>query len=237
MVMRICSMQLDCLSSGVLADMLAEIGRPRSDGPQRARAWPALSDRQQSTDCCVDEDELSFEQLVERYYQPLYRFALGLSGRENDAWDLTQQTFYRWATKRHQLLDPSKAKSWLFTTLHREFLNSLRRQSRFPHLDIQTTQMELPPVPPAAEARTDGDIILEALARVEEPFRSPLVLFYLEDHSYKEIAEILGVPPGTVMSRISRGKALLRQLLADRPPLAGGGSPGTPLEAKPDGKF
>jgi RNA polymerase sigma factor (sigma-70 family) len=228
-------MPLDCLSSGVWADMLAQVDRPRFEGWKRARARLATPEREQSADCCVDDDGLSFEQLVELYYQPLYRFALGLSGRENDAWDLTQQTFYRWATKQHQLLDRSKAKSWLFTTLHREFLNSLRRQTRFPHLDIETTNHELPPVPPTAEAEADTDIVREALARVEEPFRSPLVLFYLEEHSYKEIAEILGVPAGTVMSRISRGKALLRQLLADKP-LGGVGEPTTPPGEKPIGK-
>ncbi len=221
-------MPLDSLPSGAMADILEEISRRCLDHPKREREWPARTDGEQSANCCVGDDELSFEQVVDLYYQPLYRFALGLSGRENDAWDLTQQTFYRWATKRHQLLDRSKAKAWLFTTLHREFLNSLRRQTRFPHTDIETTNPELPPVPPQAEARTDGEIVREALARVEEPFRSPLVLFYLEDHSYHEIAEILGVPDGTVMSRISRGKTLLRQLLADQPRPVGPGSSSKP---------
>ena len=67
-------------------------------------------------------DELSFENVVNAHYEPLYRFALSLSHSEADAGDLVQQTFYRWATKGGQLRDRSKAKSWLFTTLHREFL-------------------------------------------------------------------------------------------------------------------
>lgn len=151
------------------------------------------------------------------HYQSLYRFALALTGRENDAWDLTQQAFYRWATKGHQLQDRSKVKSWLFTTLHREFLNSRRREGRFPHHEVETVARELPSVAPRGETRADSRSVLEALSQVEDPYRAPLVLFYLEEHSYREIAEILGVPEGTVMSRISRGKALLRQLLADRP--------------------
>jgi RNA polymerase sigma-70 factor, ECF subfamily len=215
--------------------MLKEINRPRLVDRPRVLERPAETDRQASANCCVGDDELSFEQLVELYYQPLYRFALGLTGQENDAWDLTQQTYYRWATKGHQLLERSKAKSWLFTTLHREFLNSLRRQTRFPHLDIQAADRELPSVPPTAEEMTDGDLVRKALARVEEPFRAPLVLFYLEDHSYREIAEILGVPEGTVMSRISRGKALLRRLLVDKPPLAGTLKRGTASQEKSGG--
>lgn len=161
-------------------------------------------------------DELSFEQVVEMHYQSLYRFAFGLTGRESDAWDLTQQTFYRWATKGQQLRDKSKVKSWLFTTLHREFLNARRHEGRFPQVEAEAADQQLPPEPPAAPRALDGQIVIEALARVDEPYRAPLVLFYLEDHSYREIADILGVPPGTVMSRLARGKAQLRQLLADR---------------------
>ena len=160
-------------------------------------------------------DELSFEQLVSTYYQPLYRFALGLCGQENDAWDLTQQTFYRWATKGQQLRDKSKVKSWLFTTLHREFLNARRRGNRFPHLEVDSVAHELPPVPPSAVAAADGATVLAVLNQMDEIYRAPLLLFFLEDRSYRKIAEILEIPDGTVMSRISRGKAILRHLLAD----------------------
>jgi RNA polymerase sigma factor (sigma-70 family) len=163
-------------------------------------------------------DEPSFEQVVNMYYQSLYRFAFGLTGRENDAWDLTQQTFYRWATKGRQLQDKSKVKSWLFTTLHREFLNSMRRQQRFPHVEIEEAEWALPNVASEADVKLEGTLVVEALSKVPEPYRSPLVLFYLEDHSYREIAQVLGVPDGTVMSRIARGKAMLRQMLADGSP-------------------
>jgi len=64
---------------------------------------------------------LKFEQLVEQYYVPLYRFGLSLSRNEPDAIDLTQQTFLTWASKGHQLRDKAKVKTWLFTTLYRAF--------------------------------------------------------------------------------------------------------------------
>src|ERR1043166_8931387 len=79
---------------------------------------------------------LDFESLVARYYRSLYQFAFGLTRVEADACDLTQQTFYIWATKGHQLRDVTKVKTWLFTTLHREFLESRRRQKRFPHYEL-----------------------------------------------------------------------------------------------------
>ena len=79
---------------------------------------------------------LDFEVVVARYYESLYRFALSLTRDVTESADLTQQTFYVWGTKGKSLRDPTKIKSWLFTTLHRQFLETRRRQSRFPHLLI-----------------------------------------------------------------------------------------------------
>jgi RNA polymerase sigma-70 factor (ECF subfamily) len=69
---------------------------------------------------------------------------------------------------------------------------------------------------PRAEAAADANAALAALQTLDEPFRSALVLFYLEDQSYREIAEVLGVPIGTVMSRIARGKEMLRAQMSSR---------------------
>ena len=84
------------------------------------------------------------DELVEEFYQPLFRFALSLTKSEPDAVDLVQQTFLRWGQKGHQLRDEKKVKSWLFTTLHREFLGSRRRQTKFPHIDMEKAEAELP---------------------------------------------------------------------------------------------
>lgn len=157
--------------------------------------------------------ELEFEGLVNRYYAGLYQFAYSLSRSEADACDLTQQTFYLWARKGDQLRDPSKVKTWLFTTLYREFLKGRRRATRFPHLEMSEVENELPDVSPNLVDQLDAATVIACVREVEEPYRVPLVLFYLEDHSYAEIAEILDVPMGTVMSRLSRGKRRLQQLL------------------------
>jgi len=160
--------------------------------------------------------DTEFEGVVDRFYQPLYRFALSLTRAESEAFDLTQQTFYLWATRGHQLRDRSKLKSWLFTTLHREFLGSRRRGVRFPHHEVSAVEHQLPVVASTVVNDLDGATVMETLLEVEELYRAPLMLFYLQDHSYKEIAEILEVPIGTVMSRLARGKDQLRTLLADR---------------------
>jgi RNA polymerase sigma factor (sigma-70 family) len=159
--------------------------------------------------------ELDFEQIVSAHYESLYRFALALTRNEADACDLTQDTFCTFATKSGQVRDASKIKTWLFTTLHRKFLGIRRHDTRFPHHEIGSVDYALPVISGSAVDKIDGASVLQALQEVDEVYRGPLVLFYLEDHSYREIAEILEVPLGTVMSRISRGKALLREQLED----------------------
>ena len=158
---------------------------------------------------------LNFEQLVREYYQPLYRFALSLSRQPADAGDLTQQTFALWAEKGHQLRKRGKVKAWLFTTLYREYLRSRRRTDRFPHLELEEAELDVPSVAPETIERMEAQDVMEALGRVDEGYRVPLSLFYIGGHSYAEIAEILDVPMGTVMSRISRGKDQMRKILAD----------------------
>jgi len=154
-----------------------------------------------------------FEQIVSEHYEPLYRFAFSLTHTEADACDLTQQTFYVWATKGHQLRDRRKVKSWLFTTLHREFLNIHRRTVRFPHYELNEEVEDLPTIPPEIVNTLDAGLVVKFLGQVHEPYRAALSLFYMEDHSYKEIADILEVPLGTVRSRISRGMAQLQQAI------------------------
>ena len=161
---------------------------------------------------------VDFEGLVARYYEPLFQFAFSLTRDEPDACDLTQQTFCIWAAKGHQLRDASKVKTWLFTTLHREFLGSRRKQTRFPHIELEHAAAELPVVLPATVNRLDAPQVLQALARLDENYQAPVALFYLQDCSYNEIAEILGVPLGTVKSRLTRGLDRLYHLLTNVQP-------------------
>lgn len=156
-----------------------------------------------------------FEAIVNEYYEPLYRFAMSLTRAESDAQDLTQQTFYVWATKGHQLRDVSKVKTWLFTTLHRAFLKTRRRETRFFHQDMEDVPEQLPVFSPNFADQLDSSEVLTALARVDEVYQAAVALFYLEDCSYQEIAAILEVSLGTVKSRIARGIAQLRKFLAD----------------------
>jgi RNA polymerase sigma-70 factor (ECF subfamily) len=165
--------------------------------------------------------DLEFENLVKLYYRDLYRFGFSLTGSEADASDLTQETFYIWARKGHQLNNAANVKGWLFTTLHREFLKICRRRKRFADQPIEETAHDLPDMPVDCVNRIDSRTLIRMLAEIDEDFRVPLVLYYIEDFSYKQIADLLAVPLGTVQSRIARAKVqLLRRLSETNAPRA-----------------
>lgn len=160
-----------------------------------------------------------FTRLVDAHYASLFRFALSLAKNPADAGDLTQQTFLIWAQRGHELRDVAKAKSWLFTTLYREFLRSCRRGDRVEAIeDLPPEGAELAAPDPDCFGGEQAGLAVEALQAIDEVYRVPLTLFYLKDFSYKDIAEMLGVPIGTVMSRLARGKAQLSTSLARKKP-------------------
>ncbi len=165
----------------------------------------------------------SSDELVREYYPQLFRFALSLSRSPDDASDLTQQTFFIWMEKGHQLRDGSKAKTWLFTTLYREFIRTRRKQAKFVDQEMDADEHTPSDTTPDPQRQIDGALVQEALGRLREEHRTPLTLFYFKQHSYKDIAGILDIPIGTVMSRISRGKSELRRLIDD--PSSNGNSP------------
>ncbi len=164
----------------------------------------------------TEVNETDYERAVSSFYEALYGFAYSLARNEDDACELTQETFARLLTKGGQVRDQSKLKSWLCTTLYRVFLGWKNREARLPHVEISTVEHELPFVTPAMVDTLENDTVREALLGIDERYRAPLMLYYLEEHSYAEIAGILDLPIGTVMSRLSRAKALMREALAAR---------------------
>ena len=123
--------------------------------------------------------EPNFEELVNRYYRDLYRFGFSLTRSEADAADLTQQTFYIWANKGHQLREAGNAKRWLLTTLHREFLQQRRREQRFTEEPLEDAIEQIYNINDIS--RTDLQTMLDCLNDIHENYRAALVLYYLED--------------------------------------------------------
>lgn len=152
--------------------------------------------------------------LIDRHYQSLYRYAFRLSGSAADAEDLTQETFGKALTRLSQLRDPERAKPWLFQILRNGYLHRLRDEKRHKLLPLDSVP-ELPErFGTGREIEgIDPEELQKALNGLEESFRTPLILFYFEDFSYRDIAEQLDLPMGTVMSRLARAKAYLKAKL------------------------
>lgn len=161
-------------------------------------------------------NETDYEQAVSSFYEGVYAFAYSLARNEADACELAQETFARLLVKGGQIRDPAKLKSWLFTTTYRVFLAWKQREARLPHLEISLAENELPSVAPEMVDALENEMVREALLQIDERYRAPLMLYYLEDLSYTEIAQTLDIPIGTVMSRLSRAKALMREALAGK---------------------
>ena len=153
-------------------------------------------------------------ELVQQHYTLLYRFALRLSGSAADAEDLVQQAFLTAQAKLDQLREPDKARSWLLTIVRNGFLKSRRRPdfAAFESFD----QIADPDPNEELDGPVDSQEIQAILDEMPEEFRTPLILFYFQEQSYKQIAEAMDTPIGTVMSRLSRGKSFLRGRLLQR---------------------
>ena len=150
----------------------------------------------------------------------LYRFALYMSGNESDSQDLVQDTYlraYRFFDKFEKGTD---CKAWLFTILRNTYINKCRRDRRCPTMlsmtDMEERGMELSDKFHSEDEITGdmfGDEVYEAIAGMPDIYRTVVLLADVEDLSYKDIASVIGHPIGTVMSRLYRGRRILRQRL------------------------
>lgn len=163
------------------------------------------------------------QRLVDDYYLALYRYAYRLAGSAADADDLTQEAFCKAQTNYSQLRDPARAKAWLFSILRNAYLHRARadKQQRCVALDDAGDLAEPLPEP---LPEIDPERLQQVLNDLPEVFRTPIILFYFEEFSYRDIAEQMDLPLGTVMSRLARAKAFLRaRLLQPETPLTADG--------------
>jgi RNA polymerase sigma-70 factor (ECF subfamily) len=169
-----------------------------------------------------------FEGLVLEHLGMLYAVALRLTRNAADAQDLTQNTVVKALRFHNQFKDGTYIKAWLLTILRNTFINEYRRKVRRPDF-VELTSSEAAPntapdpaiaFEPAEDSSTDllellDDEVKSAIESLPEDFRFAVIMADLQDKSYKEIADAMDCPLGTVMSRLYRGRKLLRQRLYD----------------------
>jgi RNA polymerase sigma-70 factor (ECF subfamily) len=168
----------------------------------------------------IGGEGLDLAALVAEHHRALYAYAFRLSGNQQDAEDLVQQAFLVAQQKGHQIRNAEAARGWLYTVLRNSFLKSCRRQqpelaenlcmdlNGFAHVD-------------AKDHWFDSEHLQNALELLPPQFKVVVLMFYYEDCSYREIADKLELPIGTVMSRLSRAKGYLRNTLLEAEQPAG----------------
>ena len=182
----------------------------------------------------VDREKESAEQRRKRfeadalqYMNQLYSAALRYTKNPVDAQDLVQDTYAKAYVSFHQFEPGTNLKAWLYRILTTTFINTYRKDQRRPQLsdkELEDWQIADASSHTSDQGKSAEDVALEnlpdsdikrALAEIPEEFRIAVYLADVEGFSYREIAEIVGVPTGTVMSRLHRGRKQLREKLTD----------------------
>ena len=175
----------------------------------------------------VEQRRKRFEADALQYMNQLYSAALRYTKNPSDAQDLVQDTYAKAYVSFHQFEPGTNLKAWLYRILTTTFINTYRKDQRRPQLsdqELEDWQIADASSHTSDQGKSAEDVALEnlpdsdikrALAEIPEEFRIVVYLADVEGFSYKEIAEIVGVPTGTVMSRLHRGRKQLREKLTD----------------------
>ncbi|MBA4187063.1 MAG: RNA polymerase subunit sigma [Planctomycetaceae bacterium] len=151
--------------------------------------------------------------LIDAHYEALYRYAYRLSGSAADAEDLTQEAFGKAFVRMDQLREADRVRAWLFRILRNLYLHKVRDDKRHRIVPLDAVG-DLPDRASDETPDIDPAQLQQAIDQLDEGFRTPLILFYFEEFSYRDIAEQMELPIGTVMSRLARAKAYLRTMLS-----------------------
>ncbi len=218
---------------------MSTIGTARSERPAARLADPLLSyamtipaaDSEAVVDLATetpDERAARFERDAMQYLDQLYGAALRMTRNPADAEDLVQDTYVKAFASFHQFTPGTNLKAWLYRILTNSYINTYRKRQRQPQTyggdqieDWQLARAEAHTSDGLRTAEMDAldrmpdSVVTEAMNALSPDFRLAVYLADVEGFSYKEIAEIMGTPIGTVMSRLNRGRNQLRTALAD----------------------
>ncbi len=169
--------------------------------------------------------EDQFWQLAKIHVSYLYNVAMRYAGNQYDAEDLVQETYFIAFKKFDQLRDTKKIKSWLFKILRNTFLKNQRQNGQrkkteyddtIDYINALENAVERVDVASAYERKIEADQIQRLLSELPEKYQSPILLYFISEMTYQEISETLDLPIGTVMSRLSRGKQMLKKKILQR---------------------
>ena len=148
---------------------------------------------------------------VDQFHQDVYRFVYRLTGDVDWSEDIVQSTYLKAFERLEQLKDSQKAKSWLLAIARTTFLRDLRKRKSWVFTDAELDGAQVPTLKESTSV--DSARLQNALLEMPEQCLIVVVMHYLQQESYREIAEQLQIPIGTVMSRLSRAKRMLKAKL------------------------
>ena len=165
---------------------------------------------------CQQDDRKAFEELVARWQKRLWNYAFQITGSESTSWDIVQETWFGIIKGIRKLEDVSVFPRWAFRILNNKCMDWLRRQNLQDHLNAQLIEQAQSV---SVEKQNSGEktgVLREAIERLSSDRRVLLVLRYHEGFDIAQIAEILGIPEGTVKSRLHRTLEELRQVMGQK---------------------
>jgi RNA polymerase sigma-70 factor (ECF subfamily) len=207
----------------IMADQTSAASDGEANLAGKQPSWAATEVGNASSAQSTRPIDLDLPRLVADHADELYRYAFRLTGSVADAEDLTQQTFLTAHEKLSQLRDAAGVRGWLFTVLRHACLRSQKTHRRLP-LAGGSFNIETVPDEVVDSVVVDQELLQAAINELPEVYKLVVLAFYFEDLSYREIAERLDLPVGTVMSRLSRGKNLLRSRLLEAECAPAGGA-------------
>jgi RNA polymerase sigma factor (sigma-70 family) len=156
----------------------------------------------------------AFREIVSLWERRLFFYLRRLAGDEQEAWDLLQQTWLKALRGLGSIREPRRLNAWLYTLARRTAADRIRELAadRQRHAD-EAVLDEIADDSPDPEEFENAALVHWGLDRLELTQREILTLFFLEDFSLAEVGEILGLPPGTVKSRLHRAKTALREII------------------------
>lgn len=210
------------------------VAQPTDSGTAPGLDWAVMSTSQQGTEAVPEGRETEaqqrarFERDALQYVDQLYSAAMRMARNPADAEDLVQEAYTKAYSAFHQYKPGTNLKAWLYRILTNTYINLYRKRQREP-LRSSTDTVEDWQMAKAAEHTSTGlrsaeaealdhlpdSDVKQALQAIPEEFRLAVYFTDVEGYAYKEVAEILGIPIGTVMSRLHRGRKQLREMLAD----------------------
>ena len=160
-------------------------------------------------------DSRALEWLVQRYYNPIYKLMMGLLSHPEDAEDLTQETFLAAFRSLHRFEGRSRFYTWLYRIGFHLAMNFRKSRRSLQSLEEAEPFVGGRKIEETMEQREDLEKLEQLLSRLSIEYRAVLVLREIHELSYQEIAEVLGIKIGTVMSRLSRAREAMQKLLSE----------------------